>query len=269
MQRTHPNEMVDVIVQTDDDRVGQGCEEGRARAQEARTPLRDHQRLRGSRSARRTSRSWRSTRASSSPRTRRSGRRRCSVPAGSDAAPTSIAALDVPSPVSTSSGASAKSATIAIVDSGIDASTRGLRGTRQGAGQLRHARRTRTRPATVAVTARSSRASRRATRRGLCRCCTERRHRLARRHGRPWRRQDERRDRCGRVDLPEQGGVQHPRRQLLAPLGCREPLLARSAERRGRASCGTPASSSWRRRATTAPRTGRAASATPRAATRS
>ena len=47
-------------------------------------------------------------------------------------------------------------------------------------------------------------------------------------------RQDQRRDRCGRVDLPEQGGVQHPRRQLLAPHGCREPLLARSAERGGR-----------------------------------
>ena len=57
--------------------------------------------------------------------------------------------------------------------------------------------------------------------------------RLARRHGRQRLRQDQRRDRCGRVDLPEQGDVQHPRRQLLAPLGRREPLLARPAERGG------------------------------------
>ena len=67
---------------------------------------------------------------------------------------------------------------------------------------------------------------------------TRARHRMRsdrpRCHGRQRRRQDERRDRRGRVDLPEQGGVQHPRRQLLAPLGRCEPLLARPAERGGR-----------------------------------
>ena len=43
-------------------------------------------------------------------------------------------------------------------------------------------------------------------------------HRDARRHGRQRHGADERRDRRRRVDPPEQGEVQHPRRQLLAPL---------------------------------------------------
>ena len=191
----------------------------KARARAARSSgsqLRPHQRLRRSRSGRRISRSWRSTRASSSPRTRRSGRRSSSRPS-SDAASDVIAALDVRDRCD-------NCWTERQVGDDRDRRlghrrlTRRLRRTRQGAGQLRH----------LGVPERGRRRSRpRHVRRGhrgglgagLRRCCAECGHRLARRHGRQRRRQDERRDRGGRVDLPEQGGVQHPRRQLLAPLG--------------------------------------------------
>ena len=127
MQRTHPNEMVDVIVQTDDDRVGQGCEEGRARAQEARAALRDHQGLRGSDPREGPGEAG----ADQGPH-----RHRGCGDSAAGAAPDPVIrrradvdpAVDVRDRCRTSSGASAKSATIAIVDSGIDASRADFKG---------------------------------------------------------------------------------------------------------------------------------------------
>ena len=114
--------------------------------------------------------------------------------------------------------------TIAVVDSGIesgraDFGNRVLAERQSGhaSGQLSR-RRAR------------SRHLRSGHRRGLGRWL-RRRHspgkpRLARRDGRPWGRPDERRDRGLPVDPGEQGQVQHPDRELLAPLGHEEQLHA-------------------------------------------
>ena len=59
--------------------------------------------------------------------------------------------------------------------------------------------------------------------------------RLDRRDGRPGHGHDERRHRRGRLDPREQGPLQHPGRELLAPLGRPEQLHVRSAGEGGRA----------------------------------
>ena len=103
------------------------------------------------------------------------------------------------------------------------------------AGQLRQLGQAERGSATVAVTARSSRASPRAARRTTPVLAPNADARLARRHGRQRLRQDERRDRGGRVDLPE------PRRRTTSSVAnfslhaaALQPLLARPAEQGGR-----------------------------------
>ncbi len=78
------------------------------------------------------------------------------------------------------------------------------------------------------------RRDRRGLRCRLCRCGAERRHRDARRDGRHRHGPDERRHRRGRMDLPEQERVQHPRRQLLAALRRDRAVLQRPARPGGR-----------------------------------
>ena len=156
---------------------------------------------------------------------------------------------------------------IAIVDSGIqnraDFGNR-LIGERQPVDAVHAA----TRPATVAVTARSSRASRRARRRPR-RCRAGRAARLARGDGRPGHGEDVRRDRGVPVDPGQQEQVQHPasRTSRCTRATARTSTATRST-RRSR-SCGSTASSSSRRPATTARRTARRACSTHRATTRS